>query len=248
MPHAAVRRNHPIGIAATIGQAKRSPVRRAPGRGRTGKRAALAATANSRTCSSVPAAPRKREAMSCGPPLARRLPGDDAESRSPVIQFDYSRASPAPRSNQGHRGGPWRQTDWRASRTIPPSRSHCSDAALRRFRGRGTCVRQLYHWQGLARPERFELPTPRSVVWCSIQLSYGRRERGGVAEPRSWHNPRPASTQIPPNCCSNATRCTPDNSAQSDASGGSGNGMDPGRNPPPCGAFANCCSVTASAA
>jgi hypothetical protein len=27
---------------------------------------------------------------------------------------------------------------------------------------------------GLARPERFELPTPRSVVWCSIQLSYGR--------------------------------------------------------------------------
>jgi hypothetical protein len=24
--------------------------------------------------------------------------------------------------------------------------------------------------------------------------------------------------------------------------------MDPGRNPPPCGAFANCCSVTASAA
>src|SRR5271166_5524186 len=27
---------------------------------------------------------------------------------------------------------------------------------------------------GLARPERFELPTPRFVVWCSIQLSYGR--------------------------------------------------------------------------
>jgi hypothetical protein len=24
--------------------------------------------------------------------------------------------------------------------------------------------------------------------------------------------------------------------------------MDPGRNPPPCGAFAKCCSVTASAA
>ena len=27
---------------------------------------------------------------------------------------------------------------------------------------------------GLARPERFELPTPKFVVWCSIQLSYGR--------------------------------------------------------------------------
>src|SRR5271170_8362391 len=26
----------------------------------------------------------------------------------------------------------------------------------------------------LARPKRFELPTPRFVVWCSIQLSYGR--------------------------------------------------------------------------
>jgi hypothetical protein len=29
----------------------------------------------------------------------------------------------------------------------------------------------------LARPERFELPTPRFVVWCSIQLSYGRGPR-----------------------------------------------------------------------
>ena len=248
MRNVTVRRNHPIGIAATIGQAKRSSVRHAPGRGRTRKRAALATTANSRPCSSVPSAPRKRRPTSRGFPLARRLHGDNVELRSPVIRFDYFRASPVPRSDLSHRGGPWRQTDWQASRTIPPSRSHCSDAALRRFRGRGTCVRQLYHWQGLARPERFELPTPRSVVWCSIQLSYGRRERGGVAEPRSWHNPRPASTQIPPNCCSNATRRTPDNSAQSDASGGSGNGIDPGRNPPPCGAFANCCSVTASAA
>ncbi len=26
----------------------------------------------------------------------------------------------------------------------------------------------------LARPRRFELLTPRSVVWCSVQLSYGR--------------------------------------------------------------------------
>jgi hypothetical protein len=35
----------------------------------------------------------------------------------------------------------------------------------------------------LARPERFELPTPRSVVWCSIQLSYGRNGRR-VAPPQ----------------------------------------------------------------
>ena len=26
----------------------------------------------------------------------------------------------------------------------------------------------------LARPEGFEPPTPKFVVWCSIQLSYGR--------------------------------------------------------------------------
>jgi hypothetical protein len=26
----------------------------------------------------------------------------------------------------------------------------------------------------MARPDGFEPPTPRFVVWCSIQLSYGR--------------------------------------------------------------------------
>ncbi len=30
----------------------------------------------------------------------------------------------------------------------------------------------------LARPERFELPTPKFVAWCSIQLSYGRVRSG----------------------------------------------------------------------
>ncbi len=32
----------------------------------------------------------------------------------------------------------------------------------------------------MARPERLELPTPRSVVWYSIQLSYGRMPGPGV--------------------------------------------------------------------
>lgn len=27
--------------------------------------------------------------------------------------------------------------------------------------------------ENMADPERFERPTPRFVVWCSIQLSYG---------------------------------------------------------------------------
>ena len=36
----------------------------------------------------------------------------------------------------------------------------------------------------MARPKRFELLTPRFVVWCSIQLSYGRacRYHGEAAE------------------------------------------------------------------
>ncbi len=28
-------------------------------------------------------------------------------------------------------------------------------------------------WEKMAHPKRFELLTPRFVVWCSIQLSYG---------------------------------------------------------------------------
>ncbi len=33
----------------------------------------------------------------------------------------------------------------------------------------------------LAHPERLELPTPRFVVWCSIQLSYGCRRGRGIS-------------------------------------------------------------------
>jgi hypothetical protein len=43
----------------------------------------------------------------------------------------------------------------------------------------------------LARPKRFELLTPRFVVWCSIQLSYGR-VRGARKGPR----PRPGTARI----------------------------------------------------
>ncbi len=48
----------------------------------------------------------------------------------------------------------------------------------------------------LARPERFELPTPKFVVWCSIQLSYGRafrfRGRGKTGRRKRW----PASNRF----------------------------------------------------
>src|ERR1035441_1722463 len=41
---------------------------------------------------------------------------------------------------------------------------------------RAPCVaaRLLKLQKEMARPKRFELLTPRFVVWCSIQLSYGR--------------------------------------------------------------------------
>jgi hypothetical protein len=53
----------------------------------------------------------------------------------------------------------------------------------------------ILFWIGtkMARPKRFELLTPRFVVWCSIQLSYGRpglRGAGGA----EW---RPAENRVP---------------------------------------------------
>src|SRR4029078_12523266 len=47
------------------------------------------------------------------------------------------------------------------------------------YSGRRIKHRNVRFWRArifteVARPERFELPTPRFVVWCSIQLSYGR--------------------------------------------------------------------------
>ena len=36
----------------------------------------------------------------------------------------------------------------------------------------------------MAHPKRFELLTPRFVVWCSIQLSYGCVPE--AAEPLAW--------------------------------------------------------------
>ena len=38
----------------------------------------------------------------------------------------------------------------------------------------------------LARPKRFELLTPRFVVWCSIQLSYGRAALEGRVVTSGW--------------------------------------------------------------
>ena len=42
----------------------------------------------------------------------------------------------------------------------------------------------------MARPKRFELLTPRFVVWCSIQLSYGRLIPLPGTGPRDGHSYR----------------------------------------------------------
>ena len=58
---------------------------------------------------------------------------------------------------------------------VEPTRKHCRNAATTR--------KKDYKFLGkMARPKRFELLTPRFVVWCSIQLSYGRglSMRGGL--------------------------------------------------------------------
>jgi hypothetical protein len=42
-------------------------------------------------------------------------------------------------------------------------------------KGQAPSIHQKGLLRFMARPERFELPTPRFEAWCSIQLSYGRR-------------------------------------------------------------------------
>jgi hypothetical protein len=41
----------------------------------------------------------------------------------------------------------------------------------------------------MARPEGFEPPAPRFVVWCSIQLSYGRAGDGDIGAEAAARNP-----------------------------------------------------------
>lgn len=41
-------------------------------------------------------------------------------------------------------------------------------------------------WKRMAHPKRFELLTPRFVVWCSIQLSYGCVQNAAV--PLAWRS------------------------------------------------------------
>lgn len=51
---------------------------------------------------------------------------------------------------------------------------------------RSGCGRSAQLYMKMAHPKRFELLTPRFVVWCSIQLSYGCVQNAAV--PLAWRS------------------------------------------------------------
>ena len=56
------------------------------------------------------------------------------------------------------------------------------------------------HKNGMARPKRLELLTPRFVVWCSIQLSYGRNDiwiyAGGCGASKIQNSPHHSQSPV----------------------------------------------------
>ena len=85
------------------------------------------------------------------PLLAKVRPRESGGLRGRWIQHKTARAGRLP-------GWP----EWRQRHVTPPLRP-------------STPLDQEATSTSLARPEGFEPPTPRSEVWCSIQLSYGPR-------------------------------------------------------------------------
>jgi hypothetical protein len=61
---------------------------------------------------------------------------------------------------------------------ITGSKSELLRHARRRFKRKNGGFWRSQLCTEVARPKGFEPPTPRFVVWCSIQLSYGRILRG----------------------------------------------------------------------
>ena len=66
---------------------------------------------------------------------------------------------------------PWRHTDGsHSTAAFPAAQNRGILHRTKRVPKHPVCFALV------ARPERFELPTPKFVAWCSIQLSYGRAE------------------------------------------------------------------------
>jgi hypothetical protein len=133
--------------------------------------------------------------LRCRPPVIRAqyfgstttAPGEDVFSDLPRRYFPmivaYSFAARGRRSRHDDLGWPFPRGDDTAQGAT--ASAGCRPADLARpalFTGdeRGRPLgglpraRLAQSLKPLARPKRFELPTPRFVVWCSIQLSYGR--------------------------------------------------------------------------
>ena len=90
------------------------------------------------------------------PPDAQCLLGDTCKSARVIIE-------PAARQ-----GSPRYPGFHNRLKNRPNSQNHACPRLL------GCQKIQIFQLFRLARPKRFELLTPRFVVWCSIQLSYGR--------------------------------------------------------------------------
>ena len=75
---------------------------------------------------------------------------------------------PPPRARPARRGG-------REGRSHHGSQERAFAHARRPMERKNGGFWRAQFCTEVARPKRFELLTPRFVVWCSIQLSYGRR-------------------------------------------------------------------------
>src|SRR5690349_15524752 len=64
---------------------------------------------------------------------------------------------------------------------------------------------ELTAWREMARPEGFEPPAPRFVVWCSIQLSYGRAGSGDIGGRSAGRNP--LTVRAKTGACTGEGRC-----------------------------------------
>jgi hypothetical protein len=94
-------------------------------------------------------------------------------------------------------------TDWSLKSSWIAIRRNFRSA--RRNRGGGLCRSPRrgcsYFCTRMARPKRFELLTPRFVVWCSIQLSYGR-----ILRARTYSGASPKASSAPALCVPNLCR------------------------------------------
>ena len=130
-----------------------------PGRLRRASRDAQGAAAGITQPRTDPSVPNRKESLNSSA-TAEALPTQRSSAKRP-----------SPRRSRGatRRRALRPEREWGAIRREP----HTASPA----RGPRVGWRRPFLAEKLARPRGFEPLTPRSVVWCSIQLSYGRNRR-----------------------------------------------------------------------